>query len=177
MKIIRESLIAGAKKAKGLTVIIDVFRAFTTGAYLLSNGAERIIPLGELDEVFELKKQNPNFILMGERKGLKVAGFDYGNSPFKIKNIDFSNKTVVLSTSAGTPGIINAINATEIVLGNFVCINATINYIKKQNPHIVTLVSMGAAGIEQEMKTNYVPNTLKIPLMGKNRILKALKNI
>ena len=36
-------LIEGAKKAKGVTVVIDVFRAFTVEAYVMSRGAKKII--------------------------------------------------------------------------------------------------------------------------------------
>jgi 2-phosphosulfolactate phosphatase len=37
-------LIEGAKQAQGLTVIIDVFRAFSTACYVVRNGARQIIP-------------------------------------------------------------------------------------------------------------------------------------
>ena len=38
-------LIDGAKSARGLTVIIDVFRAFSVEAYLFAQGADKIIPV------------------------------------------------------------------------------------------------------------------------------------
>lgn len=41
-------MIEGAKQATGLAVIIDVFRAFTVEAYLMNNGAEKIIPVGDM---------------------------------------------------------------------------------------------------------------------------------
>ena len=48
MKIKIFELIDGAKKAEGLTVIIDVFRAFTLETYLFAQGAEKIYPVGEM---------------------------------------------------------------------------------------------------------------------------------
>jgi len=45
---------------------------------------------------------------MGERKGKKLPGFDYGNSPTEIQAIDFSGKTVIQTTSAGTRGFADA---------------------------------------------------------------------
>jgi 2-phosphosulfolactate phosphatase len=45
---------------------------------------------------------------MGERKGKKLPGFDYGNSPTEIQAIDFSGKTVIQTTSAGTQGFADA---------------------------------------------------------------------
>ena len=41
-------LIDGAKAAKGLTVIIDVFRAMTVEAYVIRNGAADLIPIGSV---------------------------------------------------------------------------------------------------------------------------------
>lgn len=50
---------------------------------------------------YKIKEQNDSYILVGERHGKILPGFDYGNSPSQIKNVDFSGKTVV-HTSAGT---------------------------------------------------------------------------
>ena len=52
-------LVDGARQATGLTVIIDVFRAFSTACYTVFQGASRIIPVGDLDLAYELKKKNP----------------------------------------------------------------------------------------------------------------------
>jgi len=52
-------LVDGARQATGLTVIIDVFRAFSTSCYTVFQGASRIIPVGDLDLAYELKKKNP----------------------------------------------------------------------------------------------------------------------
>lgn len=175
MKVITESLIEGAKKAEGLTVLIDVFRAFTTVAYVMNNHAERIIPVSELEKAFNLKKENPDYILMGERKGIKVEGFDYGNSPYEIKNIDFTGKTVIMTTSAGTQGIINAKNADEIILGNFVNIQSIIEYIKKVNPVVVTLVALGTSGTEIRDEDELCAKYIKQKLEGENPDFNEIK--
>ena len=78
-------LIEGARKAEGLTVIIDVFRAFSVACYVFNNGAEKIIPVGSLETAYALKEENGEFILMGERKGKILPGFDYGNSPAHVQ--------------------------------------------------------------------------------------------
>ncbi len=160
--------------------MIDVFRAFTTAAYVLANGALRIIPVGDLEEAFGIKRRNPAFILMGERKGYKVEGFDYVNSPFEIQNVDFSEKTVVMTTSAGTQGIVNATGASQILLGNFVCIKATIDFIKKAKPSIVTLVAVGHQGIEKrdedEMCAQYIQESLRGAKPDIQKILRYLRS-
>ncbi len=141
-------LIDGAKKATGLTVIIDVFRAMTVEAYLLHNGVEQLMPIGSIDAAYKYKKAHPETLLIGERGGKICDGFDFGNSPSAIKNIDFTGKTAVHTTSAGTQGIVNATQATQILLGSFVNAKATAAYIKKKNPANVSLVCMGLEGKE-----------------------------
>ena len=74
-------LTEGAKKAKGLTVVIDVFRAFSTACYVFAAGAEKIIPVEHVEEAFNLKKTLTNVVMLGERLERKVPGFDFGNSP------------------------------------------------------------------------------------------------
>jgi 2-phosphosulfolactate phosphatase len=164
MRIDRFSLIKGAKKAKGSVVIIDVFRAFTTAAYVMANGAKFIIPVGSLEEAFEFKRQNPEWLLIGEREGEKVEGFDYGNSPWEVSEVDFTGRTVIQTTSAGTQGIVNATGADEIILGSFVTANAIIEHLCRTRPEIISLVSMGDAGLrpnaEDELCASYIESSI-----------------
>ena len=122
-------LIEGAKQARGLTVIIDVFRAFSTACYVVRNGASEIIPVGDVELAYQLKEENSDCVLMGERKGKILPGFDYGNSPTEIEAIDFSGKTIIQTTSAGTQGFANAKEADELISGSFVNAGAIVSYI------------------------------------------------
>ena len=97
-------LVDGAKDARGLTVIIDVFRAFSTACYAIDAGIEKIYPVGDIDLAFQLKKTNPNFLLVGERNEQKPLGFDFGNSPTDIINSNISAKNMIHTTSSGHPG-------------------------------------------------------------------------
>ena len=135
-------IVHDAKQATGLAIIIDVFRAFTVEPYLIYNGVEKIIPVGDKQIAYDLKEKNKDYILVGERSGIKLPGFDFGNSPSQIKNVDFSNKTVVHTTSCGTQGIVNAINASEIITGSLVNASAIAKYIKQNNFDEVSIVSM-----------------------------------
>lgn len=164
MEIRRLSLISGAREATGLAVIIDVFRAFTTDAYVIANGAERIFPVGTVDEALELRKLHPDWLLMGERGGVKVEGFDFGNSPDEVMNVDFSGKTVIQTTGAGTQGIVNARGADEIILGSFVMAEAIVDHILGRAPEEVSLVAMGWNGreptLEDELCAEYLEGRL-----------------
>ena len=136
-------LLDGARKAQGLTVIIDVFRAFSTACYAYGSNIQRIYPVGDLEKAYQLKQQNPEYILVGERNEQKPEGFDFGNSPSQLMTSDLSGKTMVHTTSSGTQGIANAMHADEILTGSFVNAQAIIDYIRKQNPARVSLVCMG----------------------------------
>lgn len=165
MEIRRLSLVEGAKKATGLAVVIDVFRAFTTAAYVMANGAERIIPVGSVEQAFGLRRLHPDWVLIGERRGIRVEGFDYGNSPYEVSLSDFSGRTVVQTTGAGTQGVVNAVGAEAIVLGSFVMAGAVVSHIESRQPEIVSLVAMGDVGVrpnaEDEGCADYIEGCLR----------------
>lgn len=155
----------GAKQAKGLAVIIDVFRAFTTECVFMANGAKEIFAVGEEKIAYALKSECPDYILAGERKEIMLSGFDYGNSPAKIKEIDFTNQTIVHTTSAGTQGIANASYAEEIITGSFVNASAIAQYIKQKNPKIVSLVCMGKAAVSPTEEDTFCAEYIKSLLL------------
>ena len=158
-------LIEGAKQAKGLTVIIDVFRAFSLECYLYDMGVKQIRPVGTIEEAFSLKQRIQNSILIGERHGKKCDGFDYGNSPSTISKTDVAGKTIIHTTSAGTQGIVNAVDASEIITGSLVNAKATAEYILARQPQTVSLVCMGNGGgrpaPEDELCAEYMKSILE----------------
>ena len=159
-------LIEGARKAKGLTVIIDVFRAFSVACFVAANGVKDLIPVGDIQTAYRLKEENPDYILMGERGGLIQPGFDYGNSPSSIELVDFTGKTVVHTTSAGTQGIANAAGADEIITGSFVNAQAIIDYIRMKEPAHVSLVCMGWEAKEEADEDTLFAQYVKKVLEG-----------
>ncbi len=143
MKVEILEFVEGARKAKGIAVIIDVFRAFSVACYAVESGAVRIIATSGVSEAFQLKDKYKNSVLVGERDEKKIEGFDFGNSPTEIIKADLTGKTVIHTTTAGTQGLINAINADIILTGSFVNAGAVVKYIKAANPKYVSLVAMG----------------------------------
>ncbi len=138
-------LLEGARQATGLTVVIDVFRAFSTACYAFEKGADRILPVGEVEEAFRLAQTMPGALLMGERDERKPDGFDFGNSPALLPAAGLTGKTIIHTTSSGTQGIVNAVNADEIITGSFVNAGAVVRHIRQQQPRRVSLVCMGYA--------------------------------
>ena len=174
-------IINNAKDATGIAVIIDVFRAFTVEPYIMNNGARKLIPVGEIEIAYKYKKKYQNCILIGERGGRKQEGFDYGNSPSQIQNIDFAGKTVVHTTSCGTQGIIRAVNADEIITGSLVNAKAIVKYITNKNAKEVSLVSMCRSGEEpaqeDELCAKYIKSLLENqPLDNINEEIEKLKH-
>lgn len=159
-------MIEGAREARGLTVVIDVFRAFSMEAYMMAQGAEKIIPVGDVDLAYKLKEENPDMILAGERHGKILPGFDVGNSPWELSKMDIKGKTVVHTTSAGTQGIANAVNADEIIGGSLVTARAIAEYIKKSGATEVSLVCMGLEAISETEEDTLCAEYIKSMLLG-----------
>lgn len=160
-------LIQGAKQARGLTVIIDVFRAFSTACYLADRGVGTILPVGDVEVAYRLKREHPSYLLIGERGGVILPGFDYGNSPTHVEQADVAGRTVVHTTSAGTQGIVNAVHADEMITGSFVNAGAIVRYIQQRQPEQVSLVCMGLGGTRPADEDTLCAEYLKASLEGK----------
>ena len=177
MKIEILQLISGAKNAKGFTIIIDVFRAFSTACYIMAAGAEKIITVEHVEDALNLKKMIKDPILLGERNERKVTGFDFGNSPSHILNVDFTGKTVIMTTSSGTRGILNAGLAEEIITGSFVNAEGVISYIKKKNPSELSLVCMGYEGHTPTQEDTFFAEYVRDRLLGREVDFQKIVNI
>ena len=164
MEIRINHLIEGAKQAEGLVVIIDVFRAFSLECWLFAMGAKEIRPVGAVEEALSWREKDPDAVLIGERHGRKLDGFDFGNSPSTVDPEIIRGKRIIHTTSAGTQGVANAVHAKEILTGSFVNAQAIADYIRRQSPEIVTLVCMGKEGLasaeEDELCALYLQSLL-----------------
>lgn len=173
-------LLDGARKASGLTVVIDVFRAFSTACYAFHMGAAKIFPVGGIDLAYRLKEENPEYILLGERNEQKPEGFDFGNSPSQLVAEKIVGKTLVHTTSSGTQGIANATNASEIITGSFVNAGAIVRYIRKQDPEVVSLVCMGYAceypTDEDSLCAEWIRNELKGEPNDFSEMIETIRN-
>ena len=159
------SLLRGAQEAVGTTIIIDVFRAFTTAAVAFAHGAQKIILVAEVEEALALRRQGAGQLCMGEVAGVKPDAFDYGNSPHELEGLDLSGRTVIQSTRAGTVGATAASSAEKLYLGSFVTAAATVRAVQQQRPSVVSLVAMGYAtrqrADEDEQCALYLRNCLQ----------------
>jgi len=165
MKIVVDSLLEGAARARGAVVIIDVFRAFTTAAVMLANGADRIIMVGSVEEAVALRASGLAQVCVGEVDGRAPAAFDFGNSPHAVSGVDFSGKTIIQRTSAGTQGIVTARGAETMFAGALVTARATADVLRASQAKVVTLVAMGKNGVgstdEDELCALHLRNLLE----------------
>jgi 2-phosphosulfolactate phosphatase len=167
MKITVSDFVDGASNARGITVIIDVFRAFSVACYLSYGNASKIICVGTVEDALELRQRIPDAILIGERGGRKLDGFDFGNSPTEIRALDLTGKTVVHTTHAGTQGLVNANRASEILTGSFLNAAATARYIRSKAPPEVTLVRMGLEATRRTDEDDLCAAYLEAQLTGR----------
>ena len=147
MQVIYDSFLAGARAAKGLAVIIDVFRAFSCTPLLFSLGIEKCMLVATPQEAFALKKDRKDAVLIGESGGIPIEGFDLGNSPSEIRRQDpsfFKGRSVVQRTSSGVQGALAALEgAAEVMVAGYTVARATADYILSIQPALVSLVAMG----------------------------------
>jgi len=131
----------------GIPVLIDVLRASSTIITALANGIEQIIPVNSEKEAFEFRKKN--YILIGEKNGIKIDGFDLGNSPTElieyIENSNVKNKIVIKTT-----------NATRILCSfseAFVVSTLNLDAAKEKlhNKKISVVMAGGKYGLKEDM--------------------------
>ena len=146
MELILDSLLEGARRARGTVIIVDVFRAFTTAAVAFSGGAKQIVLVAEVEEALALRDQGVGEICMGEVGGKRPRGFDFGNSPYDISRADVEGKTIIQSTRAGTVGMEAASHAERLYGGSFAVASATVEVVRRLDPEVVTIVAMGSEG-------------------------------
>ncbi len=158
--------VAGARAARGVAVIIDVFRAFSVACYAYAGGVQRIIPVGEIEVARRLKQQNPQYLAIGERHARKLEGFDFGNSPTEIEQADLFGKTLLHTTHAGTQGLVNASGADVVLTGALVNAAAICEYISKLAPQHVSIVRMGREATERSEEDDLCAELLAARLRG-----------
>ena len=140
---LKRATLETCSEATGTVVVIDVLRAFSCAAFAFAGGAKEIILVQEPAEAFALQQKMPDALLMGEVDSLPIEGFDFGNSPSALKDLDLTGRHFVQRTSRGTLGVVRSTQADIILAGGFCTATATVNYILDQAPDTVTFVITG----------------------------------
>lgn len=168
--------VAGARRARGVAVVIDVFRAFSVACYAYARGAKRVIPVAEIDAALSIKRGHPEYLTIGERGGKKVDGFDFNNSPTEISEADVRGRTIVHTTSAGTQGLTNASQADVVLTGSLVNAAAICAYIEALKPERVSIVRMGKEAKERSAEDDLCAELLRGRLSGEGFDASAVRD-
>jgi len=129
--------------SNSVVVIIDVFRATSTIASALFNGAKCVIPVDSVPKAIEISKKIGG-IAAGERDGIIAEGLEHGNSPLEYGRDFIENKTLVLTTTNGTRLLQMALdnNAEKIIAGSFPNLTAVCDFLLAEKKNVV----LGCAG-------------------------------
>lgn len=120
-----------------ITVIIDVFRATSTIAAALDNGASRVIPVSAVDECIRIGQNIEGSITAGERDGKVAQGLQHGNSPMEYPRSFIERKTLVLTTTNGTRLLHMVQGADTIITGSFLNLSAVCDYLIAQRKPVL----------------------------------------
>lgn len=131
-------------------VVFDILRATSSMMTALSNGAEAILPVGEIAQALALRDKNPEVLLAGERDGLRIRAeqtgsidFDLGNSPREFTPELVSGKIIVMTTTNGTRALEACSGAKHIFIGSFLSLRPLANWIIEHQPEKLILVCSG----------------------------------
>lgn len=142
-----------------IAVVIDVFRATSTMVTALANGCQAIIPVLTTEEAIERRISEPGSLLGGERKALRIEGFDLGNSPFDYPPEKVGGKKIIMTTTNGTRAIQAVAAANRVMIASFLNIDSIAHAIFRYletNPKTKGIVII-CAGSEDRFD---IPDTL-----------------
>jgi 2-phosphosulfolactate phosphatase len=143
--------IAECEQARGTAVVIDVLRAFTTAAWALHLGVERIVLTSEIDEALRIKSMLPGALAMKDSK--PMVSFELSNSPVELQAADgLARRTIVQRTTHGTVGAWAARAASSLYCASFLVAAATARAIREARAPEVYFVVTGEGGTAEEDK-------------------------
>lgn len=127
-----------------VVVAIDVLRSFTTAAYALAGGAPEIYPVETSSEANHLLRALPHATTVGALPGGRpMPGFDFGNSPSRLRARTLAGKPVILTTAAGVRALVRFRDASRLFAASLVCAGATLRAVQSLAPQRVALITTG----------------------------------
>jgi len=149
-----------------IAVVIDVLRATTTISWALKNGADSIQVFADLDLIKEsaIKWQAEKRLMLGERGGKKIEGFDLGNSPLSVTKKIVNGKRLFMSTTNGTKALQKVKNAKHLFamgLPNRKAVAKKIISLKGENILILGSGWEGSYSLEDSLAAGALASYLK----------------
>jgi 2-phosphosulfolactate phosphatase len=148
-----------------LVVMIDVLRASSTIVTALANGCRGFIPILSPDQAKKKAQQfeRGKLLLGGERKGIKIEGFNLGNSPREYKKEAVKDKTIIFSTTNGVKTLEMVESAYRIIIGSFLNLQAVCDYCANYQGDILIICAgkEGKFSLEDTACAGMIINSLK----------------
>ncbi len=127
-----------------LAIVIDTLRASTTIARAIESGALRVVPTLSVDDA-RAAAARPDLrgaLLGGERGGVRIEGFDLGNSPAEYTPERVKGRSLVFTTTNGTAALLHSARATRVLIGSLCNLSAVCEAVKSE-PRPVHIVCAG----------------------------------
>lgn len=125
-------------------VVIDVIRATSTITTALAHGYERVYCSAEVEDARRLRTELAGVTLGGERLGVRLDGFDLGNSP--QEHLEPLSPILSTSTTNGTRAIVSAAERCErVYLGSLLNL-AAVTATAAEHGDDVVIVCAGVKG-------------------------------
>jgi 2-phosphosulfolactate phosphatase len=103
----------------GMAIVVDALRASTTLALLCDRGAGRIQVIARVEDALALARITPNALLVGERGGERIPGFQLGNSPHEVlASPPLAGRTVIFTSSNGAQRLAACQGAAVTLVGS-----------------------------------------------------------
>jgi 2-phosphosulfolactate phosphatase len=128
----------GEAAAAPLGIVVDVLRATSTIAQALAAGYRRVLCCAEIEQARALRASLGGALLGGERKAVRIEGFDVGASPREF--LEPRAETLILSTTNGTRSILAAAErCDEVVLGSLLNLEAVARAARERGQDVAVL--------------------------------------
>lgn len=136
-----------SKLENKIAVVIDMFRATSVIVTALNNGCEEVIPFLTIEETLESSEElnREEYILGGERRAVKIDGFDLSNSPLEYTKEVVENKKVLITTTNGTRTLTKSNSAKRIIIAAMINAKAVADKLLEINEDVV-IINAGTNG-------------------------------
>jgi 2-phosphosulfolactate phosphatase len=174
VEIIHGTGIEGARRARGVVVVIDVLRSFTVSAYALSGGARECALVRTIDEARSLAEGLPGAVISAEEDALPVPGIAISNSPTQVHAIEFNGHVLVQRSSAGTQVLSEVRGEEAIFAASLVVARATVQACLLRRPRRLTLIA-SADHPEDHACAQYMDGLVRGEQPDVDRLLEPLR--
>ena len=120
-------------------IVVDVLRATSSIVTAIHNGAKGVVAVEDMGDASKIAQHldSSGYLLCGEKDGVKIEGYQLGNSPLEYTRSKVEGKTLILNTTNGTRAITRASLANNILIASFLNLKYVEQAIKDTKEDIV----------------------------------------